>query len=93
MAAGLPVVASDIPGNREIIIPGETGFLAGDAVSEWVCSLEQLARNRDLCARIGVNARTWVQSRFSVAAVRELHEQLYSDLLRQKGRLAAGVEA
>ena len=27
MAAGVPVVASDIPGNRDLIVPGETGFL------------------------------------------------------------------
>ena len=33
MAAGLPVIASDIPGNRELIAPGRTGVLfpAGDA--------------------------------------------------------------
>jgi len=27
MAAGIPVVAADAPGNRELIIPGETGYL------------------------------------------------------------------
>jgi len=27
MAAGIPVVAADAPGNRELVIPGETGYL------------------------------------------------------------------
>ena len=27
MAAGVPVVATDIPGTRELVVPGETGFL------------------------------------------------------------------
>jgi glycosyltransferase involved in cell wall biosynthesis len=94
MAAGLPVVASDIPGNRELIVNGETGFLAaGDTPEQWAQVLEQLALNRELCLRIGASARNWVQARFSLTAVRDFHEQLYSKLLRQKGRLAAGIEA
>jgi len=94
MAAGLPVVASDIPGNRELIVHGETGFLAaGDTPEQWVQALEQLALNCELRARIGASARTWVQARFSVPAVRDLHEQLYSELLRQKGRIPAGIGA
>ncbi len=28
MAAGIPVVATDIPGNRDLVVHGETGFLA-----------------------------------------------------------------
>jgi glycosyltransferase involved in cell wall biosynthesis len=94
MAAGLPVVASDIPGNRELIVHSETGFLAaGETPEQWVQVLEQLWLNRELRLRIGASARNWVQARFSVPAVRDVHEQLYGDLLRQKGRISAGIEA
>ena len=34
MAAGLPVVATDISGNRDVVIPGENGYLAKAADSD-----------------------------------------------------------
>ena len=27
MSHGVPVVATDIPGNRDLVVPGETGYL------------------------------------------------------------------
>ena len=27
MNAGIPVIATDIPGNRDLVVPDETGFL------------------------------------------------------------------
>jgi glycosyltransferase involved in cell wall biosynthesis len=54
MAAGIPVVAFAVDGVAETVLHGETGLLVppGDepALAE---ALEQLARNRDLRAKLG----------------------------------------
>lgn len=48
MACGLPVVASDIKGHRELVLPGKTGFLfpSGDqeALEQQLEAVYQLAR-------------------------------------------------
>ena len=58
MAAGVPVVATDIPGTRELVVPGETGFLvrvghrAGFA--RWT---NQLLDDAALAGRMGQTGR------------------------------------
>jgi glycosyltransferase involved in cell wall biosynthesis len=91
MASGLPVVATDCPGNREIIGDGQSGFLlAADDRAAWVQALERLATDHELRLRFGTRGRSAVEHSCSVSAVRGHYEQLYSDLLREKGKRAAG---
>lgn len=58
MAAGLPVVATDVGGNREIIRNQGLGHLVpkGDwaALAQSIC---RLLDNRELCIEVGKNAR------------------------------------
>ncbi len=57
MAAGVPVVASDIPGNRELVVHGETGYLvpiAGRAARAR--ATDQLFNDAALAARLGAAA-------------------------------------
>lgn len=76
-AAGLPVVASDVPGAREAVVDGVTGVLvpAGDAdalgrtVEEL---LSDTARRREL----GKQGRALAEQRFSQAVVSEAVEKL-----------------
>jgi len=85
-ACGLPVVATDVPGTREVIVPGETGWLepAGDrdrlaAAMNWLMHMP--ARRR---AAVGEQARQHVVSHFSLEAVLDRWEQLYAELLERK---------
>lgn len=66
MAAGTPVVASDIPGIDEQITSGETGLLhpVGD-VSAITAQLVRILHDRDLAERIGVAAMGRVRANFS----------------------------
>lgn len=82
MQAGLPVIATDIPGNRDLVIPNQTGYLyrRGD--------LETLARRTqkvlddvELRARLGETARAAVAERFSVGAMVDAHQQCYDKLI------------
>ena len=54
MACGLPVIAADVQGPREIIRPGETGFLApaGDA-GAFAAVLRRLLEDGELRRRVG----------------------------------------
>lgn len=58
MACGLPVIATDIPGCRELIDPGVTGVLVpvGD-VSALAAALRKLAEDPGLRAAMGSRAR------------------------------------
>ncbi len=82
MAAGVPVVATDIPGTRELVVPGETGFLvrvghrAGFA--RWT---NQLLDDATLSRRLGEAGRQRAQGEFSVEAMVARYVALYREAL------------
>jgi len=81
MAAGRPVVVTDVGGAREVVNE-ETGYLvpAGDyeAMAKHVISLLQ---NPDRARAMGEKARDLVADRFSTAVQLEQVESLYKKLL------------
>ncbi|HEX6986620.1 MAG TPA: glycosyltransferase [Planctomycetaceae bacterium] len=81
MAAGLPIIASDIPANRELIDDGRTGYLVrpGDSVA-FAQYADRLLADRDLAGRLGRAARDYVAERHSVPAMIEAYAALYEEL-------------
>lgn len=65
MALGIPVVASPVGVNREVVVHGENGFLAADAC-EWKTALEALAADPALRARMGWEGRRTVEEGYSL---------------------------
>ena len=65
MACGLPVVASPVGVNREIVIEGENGFLA-HSPEEWEKALVELLGDAGLRDRMGVNGRRRAVERYSL---------------------------
>ncbi len=61
MAAGLPVVASPVGVNRELIGESQAGFLA-DGPDEWEAALRELVSSPDLRAQMGQRGRRFVES-------------------------------
>jgi glycosyltransferase involved in cell wall biosynthesis len=82
MAAGLPVVASDIPPNRELVAHGETGYLApvGDRVA-FAQLAERLLLDQPLARRMGAAGRERISSHFSVAQMVEAWSRLYREIV------------
>jgi glycosyltransferase involved in cell wall biosynthesis len=66
MACGLPVVASTVGANIDIVRHGENGFLA-EGTAAWREGLEQLILSRPLRTRMGRAGRARVESEYSVA--------------------------
>ncbi|RPF42750.1 glycosyltransferase involved in cell wall biosynthesis [Thermodesulfitimonas autotrophica] len=58
MAAGRPVVATDVRGNRDLVVDGETGYLVrvGD-VAGTAAAVLRLLRNREGALRMGAAGR------------------------------------
>ena len=63
MACGLPVVASPVGVNAEIVEEGVNGFLARDG-AEWVAALERLKENAAFGKRLGKAGRRKVEERY-----------------------------
>jgi len=82
-ACALPAVATDVAGTREVVVDGETGWLApaGDraALAAAMSALMQAsAQDREA---MGERAREFVTERFSLGAVLDRWEALYAELL------------
>lgn len=67
MACGLPVVASPVGMNRDVVIPGHNGLLATDTQA-WIAALDQLVRNPASAAAMGEAGRRAAEEHFSVEA-------------------------
>ena len=84
---GLPAVATDVGGNREIVQEGHTGFLvppaSPEAMAERIC---RLLSDSALRTKFGENARRRAGWLFSEKRVLEEYAQLYF-------RLAAKIKA
>jgi glycosyltransferase involved in cell wall biosynthesis len=86
-AAGRPIVATDVPGCREVVRQGREGYLVplGDIVAAAQALLE-LAGDRALRLRLGAAANARFHERFTVAAVKAVFTDLYRSLLSAPGR-------
>jgi glycosyltransferase involved in cell wall biosynthesis len=66
MACGLPVVASAVGGNAELVRPEQTGFLAGlERPAQLRQAVRKLIEDRRLAARMGRAGRRLAETRFS----------------------------
>ena len=64
-ACGLPLIATDAPGCREIVRPGANGFLVGaHDVDALVAAIERLAVDAELRAAMGAESRRIAATEF-----------------------------
>jgi glycosyltransferase involved in cell wall biosynthesis len=94
MAAGVPVVATDIPGTRELVVDGQTGYLVSTqgwppnaaTVNKSVAAglakyTLRILDDRGLAQRLGEAARQRVADEFSVEKMVARYADLYRRLL------------
>ncbi len=88
MAAGLPVVAADIPtGVSEVGVPGETCLLAAAGDSSGLAAvLGRLQADSGRCARLGENGRGRFLARFSREGMTSSLLDWYEEILSRSGR-------
>jgi sugar transferase (PEP-CTERM/EpsH1 system associated) len=94
MATGLPVIATNVGGNPELVDNGVTGELvpAGD-VAAMATAMGRLAAASDVRARYAVAARARALARFSVNGMVDRYADLYRRelALRAPGRASVDV--
>ena len=87
MAAGLPVVATDVGGVAEAVEDGETGLLVPATDAEALArALERLLADGELRRRLGAAGRARALSLFDLPRYRAAYEELYRE------RLSAAAE-
>ena len=85
-ALGLPCVAADVGGVREIALDGKTGFVVEpDDLDEYVSKARLLLENKDLRREFGRQASDWAEN-FSNKAIGPQYLQLYEELLKRRER-------
>ncbi len=82
MAAGLPVVATNVGGNPEAVVHGETGIIVPpknpNALAE---AISRLASDPILRKKLGDAGRLRVQTNFSIDHCAQQYSDLYSNIL------------
>lgn len=86
-STGLPVVTTDVGGNREVVQEGQTGYLVppsnAESLSAAMLRLMALPELQRQC--MGEAARALVQQRYSLESVLTQWETIYAEQLRRKG--------
>ena len=76
-AVGLPIVATDVGGNREIVGEGHTGHLVTDEAT-LTSRLSGLLNRPDHARSMGANARRWAEIEASLETMAERYTRLYA---------------
>ena len=85
LTMGVPVVATDVGGNREIIEEGVTGFLVEpENPIQLAAKITRLLRDKKLHKRMSAEARSCAQRRFSQKTMVTAYEQLYEQALSRQ---------
>ncbi len=79
MACGLPVLASDIPGNNSLVLSRETGLLFPVANGDAFCAaLAELRENPEFALALGRGARRRVEADFTWKNVARRYVELFA---------------
>ena len=84
-ALGRPIVTTDVPGCREAIDDGKTGFLVQVKNEQSLANaIEKLITNDDLCLEFSQNARVLAEQKFDIKQVVKTHMNIYKNLVQSQ---------
>jgi len=92
MASGLPVLATAVGGNPELIEAGVTGTLVPrDDAESMARAMRAYVENAELCRRQGSEARRTIERKFGMEAMVNAYMAVYDQLLATKTRRARSL--
>ncbi len=81
MATGLPVIATDVGGNPELITDSKNGFLISSQNKKQLANvILNYYNNPELCKKHGIAAQKTVEEQFSLSAMTKKYLTLYENL-------------
>jgi len=84
-ALGRPIVTTDVPGCREAIEDGKTGFLVQVKDEQSLANaIEKLIINDELCLQFSHNARVLAEQKFDIKQVVKTHINIYENLVQSQ---------
>ena len=87
MATGLPVLATAVGGNRELVREGQTGTLVPRADPESMAlALRAYAESSELCRNQGKEARRTIENEFGMEAMVNGYIKIYDTWLAKNAR-------
>jgi glycosyltransferase involved in cell wall biosynthesis len=82
MAAGLPVVASPVGANCEVVQDGVNGFLARTD-ADWTSRLRQLIDDAGLRERMGANGRVVIRESYSAQGLWPIYSTIFTGVRKE----------
>jgi glycosyltransferase involved in cell wall biosynthesis len=93
LAMGVPCVAFDLDGAPEVVIDGETGFLARPGDDAGLAeAIVRLLRDPELRSQMGAAGRRWVDPRWRIDTMVDKIAELYLELVERKADAIARFE-
>lgn len=84
MASGLPVVATDVGGNADLVVQGQTGHIVAAANPQGMAlRLVQLASHPERARAMGQAGRERAQATFSMQAMVRTYQSVYDQQLQR----------
>jgi glycosyltransferase involved in cell wall biosynthesis len=84
MAAGRPIVTTDVPGCRDLITHERSGFVVPSGDTRPLAdAIRRLLRERDLAARLGQEAARLVETEWHIAQTHGAYASLYQEVRGQ----------
>jgi glycosyltransferase involved in cell wall biosynthesis len=94
MATGLPVIATAVGANADLVRDGETGRIVPPAdVESLAVAIIELATQQERALAMGRAGRSAAEARFSLRSMVSMYQSLYDSQLHARavtGRAAAG---
>ena len=92
-AAALPIVATRVGGNPEVVVDGETGFLVPSRVEpQMAAALARLLQDSALRARLGARGQSLYRAHFTLQSMVEGYDRLFRELAGRPARPMSGLE-
>jgi len=80
MSCGVPVVAMDEAGPRDIVMPGQTGLLCPPDAAAIAGAITRLLNDNEQYKRMSLAGRARVEERFSIKGQRKALNELYEQV-------------
>jgi len=93
MAAGIPVVATDVGGNTDLAADGRGVLVAPNDEEALATGIERALADQEVRSAISRRAREFAKANFSVERIREQYRALYAEALSEKRQRSDGSHA